>query len=551
MRFLAGAFAFAVVASASGRAQSAPGQSAGALPEQILSWYTLSAVAITGQQAPGVPPGATFQFFGAAPGFGTPSVPAATIDDQGDLAFAAAVNVPSGGGSTTTQFGIWRRTGGSLGLFALSGDAAPGTSQTFVGFPSIYFGGNPSLVLGRSAFHGGLQAAGSQPTFGVWTDRFGPLALVALNGGVLPGLPPSGTTLTNFGELLGGGLILIHATYHDDDDGGYIDAEQEGFWRDDGQSVVLVIRDDAQAPGCPAGVVFGEANIYAEGSFGHSDADSAGRLAFNGYVKGPGVQLLSDEGVWYEGPGGLTLIAREGSPAPAAGPGISFGEGAGLHSFGNLPVAINDNGSVLFGAGLMGNGFNYGESLWVLRNGQLECIVKAGSGSTGGFNPHPAPGFPAGTVFTSVLDGRLNALDQVAVTAAAGGVLGIWRERNGGLELLARAGGRVPGIPGARFTSNYSLVLGELSDDGTLYYDGTFTGPGISYGNEKALFAVDPAGQTRIVVRKGQNVPVGLNDSRVVADFGAGESAGDGEKSLKLVFTDNSNGLFTARLQGP
>jgi hypothetical protein len=117
------------------------------------------------------------------------------------------------------------------------------------------------------------------------------------------------------------------------------------------------------------------------------------------------------------------------------------------------------------------------------------------------------------------------------------------------LQLLARAGGGVPGVPGATFVSNFGLSLGEFTDSGTLFYEGTFTGPGIVYGNNMALFAVDPGGETRIVVRKGQRVRIGPGDVRVVSNFGAGESSHDGTKSLKLVFTDGSSGLFTARLQ--
>jgi len=510
----------------------------------------LEPLAITGGAAPGVPDG-TFQFFGAIPATGDERSGAPAIDGDGNLAFAAGVEVPSGGG-TVTQLGLWKQTGGPVELLALQDDPAPGTPQTFAAFPSIYFGENPSLVHGRYAFRASLNINGSQPTFGMWSNRFGPLALVLLEWDTLPGLPPSGSVMQPQGELVANGRIVLNTLYSDDDDGGYIDAEQEGFWRDDGSSVALVIRDDAQAPGCPSGVVFGEGNIFAQGSFDHWDVNSAGRIAFNGYLKGPGVALLSDEGLWYEDGAGLTLLAREGNPAPGAGNGAVFESGAGLHSFGsayNVPVAINDNGSVLFGAGLRGPNFDYGESLWVRRNGRLELVIKA-FGSAYSFNADPAPGFPPGTTFTNVYSARLDALDQVAVIAiASGGVLGLWWEHGGSLQLLARAGGAVPGIPGATFVENWGLNVGEFTDSGTLYYEGTFSGPGVAYENNMALFAVDPNGVTRIVVRKGSGVRVGPNDVRFVSNFGTGESSEDGRKSLKLVFTDGSSGLFTTWLQ--
>jgi hypothetical protein len=294
-------------------------------------------------------------------------------------------------------------------------------------------------------------------------------------------------------------------------------------------------------------VVFGEANIFANGSFGDFDVNASGRITFNGYVKGPGVQLLSDEGVWIETPAGLILLAREGNPAPGAGPSAVFGSGAGLHSFGdayNPPVDMNDNGSVVFGAGLRGAGFDFGESVWVYRGGQLELVVKAFGG---GFNSDPAPGFP-GATFSSVYSARISGLDQVAMVAFAGNVQGIWWERNGSLELLARAGGLVPGIPGAAF-NGVSLRLDEFTDSGTLYYTGAFSGSGINSTNDTALFAAFPDGTTRIVMRKGQRVRAGPGDVRVVSQYGLGTSSDDGEKTLKLVFTDGSTGLFTVRWQ--
>ena len=111
------------------------------------------------------------------------------------------------------RMGLWKRTGGAVELVAVAGDPAPGTSQAFAAFPSIYFGENPSLVLGRYAFRASLQPSDTQ--LGMFSDRFGPLELVLLAGGTLPGLPPSGVVRETQGELVANGRILIAASYSD------------------------------------------------------------------------------------------------------------------------------------------------------------------------------------------------------------------------------------------------------------------------------------------------------------------------------------------------
>ena len=540
MRPIPFALVLAILTPAVALGQRAPGRGPIA-PRAAPKSSALEPVAVTGWAAPGVP-GGTFEFFGAIPATGMATFGAPGIDADGRLVFAAGVAVPGG---SFPSMGLWKRTGRDVELLAFHGEPAPGTSQQFAAFPSIYFGEIPSLADGRLAFRASLQPSATQ--LGLWSDRSGPLALVRLDGDILPGLPPSGTMRGVQAVLVANGRIVLAASYVDGDDGGYVDDEQEGFWRDDGGTTTLVIRDDAQAPGCPAGVVFGKANTFVQGSFDTWDLSAEGRIAFNGYVKGPGVELLSDEGVWCETVSGLVLLAREGATAPGAGPGAVFGSGGGLHSFGsayNVAVERNDGGAVIFGAGLRGPNFDYGESLWVRRGGQVELVIKA-FGSPYEWNADPAPGFPAGTTFSNVFSGRIGGDDQVAVLAIAGGVLGLWREEAGSLELLARSGGAVPGIPGATFVTGWGLSLGEFTDAGTLYYQGTFAGPGIAYPNDTALFAVDPAGATRIVVRKGDSVRIGPDDERVVSNFGAGTSADDGTKTLKLVFTDGTSGLFT------
>src|SRR5688572_6296483 len=232
--------------------------------------FRLEPIAIAGQPAPGIP-GGTFAFFGPAPGVGGQEVGWATIGREGRIAFGAAVNVSSGSG-TTTRHGIWHVVDGALQPLALQGDPAPGTGYPFSQFPSIYSTVSPTVAQRHTSFMASLQSGGN-PSHGIWVDRSGVLELIALVPGALPGLPPSGSILDLDGQVAKRGLMVLTAGYSDDDDGGYIDPEQEGFWRDDGTSLQLVLRDDAHAPGCPPSVTFGKGTFFANGAFDHWDAN--------------------------------------------------------------------------------------------------------------------------------------------------------------------------------------------------------------------------------------------------------------------------------------
>lgn len=141
-------------------------------------------------------------------------------------------------------------------------------------------------------------------------------------GQTLLGLPQGSQIGSPQGVLAEDGLVVLHAQYFQP---GGSSSEQQVFWRDDGLQATLVVRDGMQAPGLPPGYVFGQSFAFVGGSFDHWDASPAGHLAFRGFVKGPGIDLDDDEGIWAEGPAGLQLVARERAAGPAgSGAGVTF-----------------------------------------------------------------------------------------------------------------------------------------------------------------------------------------------------------------------------------
>jgi len=86
---------------------------------------------------------------------------------------------------------------------------------------------------------------------------------------------------------------------------------------------------------------------------------------------------------------------------------------------------------------------------------------------------------------------------------------GLWVERDGVSELLARAGDPAPGTPsGTLFLAlpNVEIPLGFLAAGGGAAFPGTLTGPGITGADDLGIWS-DASGRVALVVREGDPVP--------------------------------------------
>jgi hypothetical protein len=268
---------------------------------------SLALVARRGSQAPGAPLGANFDVF---------AFPA--LNASGRTAFLATLQTTGGGVSVGNHQGIWSEGAGSLRLVARLGSQAPGmpAGAHFSSFTS-------SGVLnsaGRTAFAAQLSTGGG----GIWSERTGALALVARAGSQAPGTPvgahfgafnsrpalnASGRTAFAASLLSGGGGVTS-------DNG-------EGIWSEGSGSLKLVAREGSQAPGTPAGVNFGS---FLSVLFPSPVLNAVGRTAFIASLQtGGGVNSNNDDGIWSEGSVALGLVAREGSHAPDTAAGAKFG----------------------------------------------------------------------------------------------------------------------------------------------------------------------------------------------------------------------------------
>lgn len=258
-----------------------------------------------------------------------------------------------------------------------------------------------------------------------------------------------------------------------------------------------VALQNAAAPG--TGAVFA--------GFSTAVINNAGNTAFNANLvvaPGSGATFSNNVGLWSEGFGSLSLVARSG---------ITLAPGAGSATFttfgsGNTPV-LNDSGQVAFNSSLAGMPINSSNmnGIWSQdTSGNLGLVIRAGSpaaGTAGSFNN-----------FSGV---RFNNTGQVAFvgtlnTGPGSGAntnndSGIWRQTSvamGTLDLVAREGSPAVGVLP---TLNYSPLAAPgnaptLNNNGNVAFGSSLSAPG-----QRAVFSQGSTGTTALVAQQGLVIP--------------------------------------------
>ena len=374
-----------------------------------------------------------------------------------------------------------------LRLVARSGDHVPGVGGGSVlrslGPPSPLLNG-----LGRTAFLAGIT--GGLNATGYVAEVEGPgLTLMAREGQVAPGAA-SGVRFSLFNSYpLGfsddGRLSFTSLTDTPNDPGSY---EGYGLWSTTSAGgIALEALTDAQAPGVPSGVHFGNqiAAVF----------NSAGQIAFRNNLAGPGVTVANDGGIWVRGDRGLELAIREGNVAP--GTSLTF-------TTLGIPV-LNDSGVAAFSAMLMGGS----QGIWTgsNANGFHRAALRGDS----------APGTPGGVTFREFKEQQpsLNNAGEIAFLADLQGAgvtssnrNGLWTNGGGGpLRLVARTGDQAPGADsGATFRQLGTMFPAErplLNGAGRVAFAATLTGPGVNELNDIGIWTEDDGGSLTLVARMG------------------------------------------------
>ncbi len=498
-------------------------------------------VALSGQQAPGLPSGVSYDSIDNL---------WYVLNDAGQTAFLATYADSS---SNVIGAGLWAGTSGSLALVAGSSVQAPGTPSgvTFNGFGKIGIDQFGRAALSAALAGPGVDTNNETNSQGIWAPSTSGLALAARAGNQAAGLPsgviygagspdPFSLVTNKPGQVAFYSYLNFNYTY-----------QEQGLWSGAAGSLRLVARTGNQipdstshAPGTPSGVNFS--------TFTSPVLNDAGETAFVGGLTGTGISYnVNDVGIWSEGSGSLALVARAGNHAPGTASGVNYGSGF-------FPPALNNAGHIAFAAILTGSGVDNTNftGLWSGDSTGPALVARGGS---------QAPGTPSGVKFRDFYTSQpvLNNADQIAVWTFLTGAgvdstndEGIWLENSGALALMARSGSHAPGTPSG---VNYEyLTQPDINDAGQIAFAASLTGSGVNSTNDSGIWVTDTAGVLELIAREGDLLEVAPGDFRTIASLSlngllTGNSDGRGsdfnnagQLAFWASFTDGSEGIFVS-----
>lgn len=257
-------------------------------------------IARKGDQAPGLPIGARFEYMGFV-----------DVNNLGNTAFVSGLRNNSGGVNPSNNSAIWVSDNSGLQLVAREGALAAGVPGDAV------FGGFSNPLIDQQAgvaFGGSLVSNNSSVTTlndtGIWTNTSGQLTLIAREGNsVHPRLP--GVHFSEFSvaqpllSIGNNGRVVFRATMQTGS--GIAATYDRGIWSYQDGELNLVSRDGFLAPGMRGARI--------DSLLSSISVNVNGMVAFTAsLVNGVGgVTASSDVGLWAQDPSGrVRLIARTG-----------------------------------------------------------------------------------------------------------------------------------------------------------------------------------------------------------------------------------------------
>jgi uncharacterized repeat protein (TIGR03803 family) len=190
------------------------------------------------------------------------------------------------------------------------------------------------------------------------------------------------------------------------------------------------------------------------------------------FTTGPAVAEILSSGGSINGEPETTVITTFGVPSIADNEAVAV--------IANLATAAGNDVAILVGA----------PPVVIVRKGSLAPLSEPGATAT----------------FAAFDDPICDSAGSVAFTARIqlGGksAFGLWTNAGGTLAEVARVGGAVPGVNGAKFATLISYAMGQ---DGVVFYAGSIAGGGASATNNSGLWAFDETGN-HLLLRKGDTI---------------------------------------------
>jgi hypothetical protein len=498
----------------------------------VIAALPFRTVALSGQPAPGAPPGVVFTGFDDA-----------IINENGTVVFDAGL---SGPGVTvihpSNAYGIWKEEARVISKVVRAGEQA-------VGLPSgtnYYLPGAFHVdAYGRVTFE---AEAPDVSTHAIFSEANGSLHLVVRETEQFTGQPAdirfNGLSSKSVNE--NGNLAFISLI-----SGPGLPAGSYGIFTDRSGQLELVIKDEDSAPGIPGARI-----LQLSAPF----FNDHGVLSIHGRYTG-GV-FPNDHAIWTEQSGMFSLLARSGQAPGGLPTGVVFG-----------PLddpRINNAGQVMFHGALTGPGITSAndQALWLHEAGQFKLIAREGSAAAG-----IADGTNHGSTRYAYLNGAGEATFVGTLTGSAVNPQNdsaLWSQRGDSIALIAREGDRAPGTPAGVTFGDFSRLGADsafqVNNNSQVAFHVKLSGPGVTAVNDTGIWATDLTGDLRLVAREGDLFDV--NDDPMIEELrtvfltklagGGGGEDGDstafndaGELAFALTFTDNSGGVFVTSTAVP
>jgi hypothetical protein len=463
-------------------------------------------------------------------GAGTPlffeTLQTGMINNSGEVAFRGNIDNPVG--DLLYKNGIWVKSNGAFEERVRAGEVAPGyesgVNPRFSDFRDTSFND-----VGQVGFLGHTDHATDRD--GYWASSATTTVPFAIEGQSADGIPGEfgnfhyAPALNNSGQMVFNGAVVTPSP----------SMTRSGIFRADSNATQVVMLEGEPAPGTSGSF----APIYRH----YPPINASGETAFSLAVKNPATGIEDTRAVYRGDSSSLELIARTGMAAP--------GTNATFNSNGFAStVPINSAGDVAFGLGLTGVGVNglNDTGFWRTRGSSLELVAREGDVAPIGSDNH---------LFSIFISSLIDDTDQVVFRAYTSNALpalqmSLWSERNGELHVIAANGMAAPGT-GDTFSS---LLNGTFATNslGQVVFQAVA-------GGKSGIWAQDPSGALRLIVRAGDTVEIAPGDLRTIAGFdplylsngsdGKSRSLNDaGQLVFNATFVGGGEGIFVSDAAG-
>jgi hypothetical protein len=489
-----------------------------------VAFGAVRAVALRGQQAPGLPAGETFAtgFFSAAP----------TINNDGHVAFRAQTQV----GGNDARTGIWTDRSGTLELLMVSGSAtpedatvtyAPGIETYINNAGNVFFEGDLS---GPTVVYPTFMPTAPANNYGIWSDGSGSIAKVARDGDAAPGVVApyflAGITRPLFND---DGKAVIQSHFVNSMGNSAPAPPMIGVFSNRTGTLQKIVANGDPAPGIGGEFAFFSSQFLT--SYGGFNDNNDFAFSARTTTDATGIWMTSGP-VGGGSPGPLALVVGPGTSTQGVLPGVTFRYSI-LAGFNNArQIGIN---SALQGAGVTDQN---DDSLWLWSSNDLQLVAREGQLLTG------TSYIPKSFVSTNINDDGTYVF-AANVSPGFGTNYGIFSADANGARLIALGGQHAPGTPAGVVFNEFIGSTGNvaINGGGQVAFIGDLVGA--SSSSNQGLWATDRAGVLRLIAREGDPIEYLPGQFGIIESLGSNPRTGN-ERGDKITFNDRGEVVFSA-----